>query len=110
MKKLLQICFVLTIVCTNLSVYSQGSFWRVLGNAFTTPVNFIGTTDNQPLSFRTNQLANPATKMIILGDGLGTGGHVGIGLNHNPANDILDLLPDPAFPRTGLGMNNLTVL
>ena len=33
---------------------SSGSGWLLTGNAGTTSSNFIGTTDNQPLSFRVN--------------------------------------------------------
>ncbi|MCO6466829.1 MAG: hypothetical protein J5I53_09460, partial [Bradyrhizobiaceae bacterium] len=37
------------------ATYLNGSFWSVLGNAGTNPAtNFIGTTDAQPLVFRTN--------------------------------------------------------
>ncbi|MBL7929415.1 MAG: hypothetical protein JNL47_08130 [Bacteroidia bacterium] len=39
-----------------------------------------------------------------------TPGHIGIGLNHMPGNDILDVLPDANFPNTGIGINNETVL
>ena len=47
--------------------------WSILGNAGTNPaVNFVGTTDNQALRFRTNNIA----RMAILGNG-----RVGIGLN-----------------------------
>jgi hypothetical protein len=35
-------------------------------------------------------------------------GHVGIGLNFNPGNDVLDILPDVL--NTGYGINNQTVL
>ncbi len=39
---------------------------------------------------------------------LGTNGHVGIGLNHSPGDDVLDILP--IVPNTGYGINHVTVL
>src|SRR6185503_16831217 len=33
-----------------------GSFWRLDGNAATTSANFLGTTDDQPLELRVNNL------------------------------------------------------
>ncbi|AWG24481.1 beta strand repeat-containing protein [Flavobacterium kingsejongi] len=44
--------------------------WSLAGNAGTAAANFLGTTDNQPLRFRTNN----TEKMTILGNG-----NVGIG-------------------------------
>ncbi len=35
-------------------------------------------------------------------------GHVGIGWNHSPGDDVLDILPD--VPNTGYGINHVTVL
>ena len=52
-------------------VWTAGDYWSLLGNAATSPaVNFIGTTDNQPLVVRTNGVE----RMRVLGNGL-----VGIG-------------------------------
>lgn len=49
----------------------QGNDWTLTGNAGTTPTtNFIGTTDNQPLSVKTNN----TEQMRVL-----TNGNVGIG-------------------------------
>lgn len=44
--------------------------WNVVGNAGTNNTKFLGTTDNQPLRFRTNN----TEKMII-----DTAGNIGIG-------------------------------
>ena len=50
---------------------SNGTFWNLLGNAGTSPAtNFLGTTDNNDLVFRTNN----TEKMRVL-----TNGNVGIG-------------------------------
>ncbi len=46
---------------------------------------------------------NGAQRATILNNG-----HVGIGLNHSPGNDVLDILPD--VPNTGYGINHVTVL
>jgi hypothetical protein len=64
--------------------------------------------NNRPIRFYTN--AGNGTflnqRMIIDADP----GHIGIGLNHLPGNDVLDILPDVNFPNTGIGINNETVL
>lgn len=51
---------------------AAGNSWSVNGNAGTLPAsNFIGTTDNQPLKFRVNNLAageiNPASANVAFG-------------------------------------------
>jgi hypothetical protein len=86
-----------------LSAISNAQSWNLTGNTATNPVNhFVGTTDNNPLQFGTN---NTFPQMI-----LNTNSHIGIGLNHLPGNDVLDILPDANFPNTGIGINNETVL
>ncbi len=50
----LKIVALLFISLFSLSVYSQN--WLTAGNSGTTSSNFIGTTDNQPLLFRTNNI------------------------------------------------------
>jgi hypothetical protein len=51
----------------------KGNFWNILGNTNTNPtINFLGTTDNQRLVFRTNNIE----KMTVLPNG-----NVGIGTN-----------------------------
>jgi hypothetical protein len=81
-------------------VWTGGDFWSLLGNAATNPaVNFVGTSDNQPLVVRTNN----AERMRVA-----AGGNVGIGtlgpaapLHVNQgANDGTDVLvTSPEFAR-----------
>ena len=81
-------------------VWTAGDYWSLLGNAATNPaVNFIGTTDGQPLVVRTNN----AERMRVTSNGLvgiGTPGpqtplHVNQG-----ANDSTDVLvTSPQFAR-----------
>jgi len=72
-SKLLFIAVVLLL--TNNSVFPMGPAWFTGGNNSTSPaINFLGTTDQQPLVIRTNNFE----RMRIL-DGPATGGFVGIG-------------------------------
>ena len=81
-------------------VWTGGDYWALLGNAGTNPaVNFVGTSDNQPLAVRTNN----AERMRVA-----AGGNVGIGtlgpaapLHVNQgANDGTDVLvTSPEFAR-----------
>ena len=58
------------ICCTHNETFSQTD-WHITGNAATNAAtNFVGTTDNKPLSFRTNN----AVRMRI-----NTNGNIGIG-------------------------------
>jgi hypothetical protein len=41
---------------TTLGGLGANQFWKTAGNAATTPANFVGTTDNQPLELRVNGL------------------------------------------------------
>lgn len=51
---------------------ANGVFWKILGNAGTNPANnFVGTTDNQPLVFRTNNAERARVSAT---------GNVGIGI------------------------------
>jgi hypothetical protein len=69
-KTKLIICIILSITIYS-SLYSQSS-WELTGNAgTTTSTNFLGTTDNKPLIFRTKDIA----RMRIT-----SAGSVGIGL------------------------------
>ncbi len=80
--------------------WTGGDYWALLGNAGTNPaVNFLGTSDNQPLVVRTNN----AERMRVA-----AGGNVGIGtlgpqtpLHVNQgANDGTDVLvTSPEFAR-----------
>jgi hypothetical protein len=60
-------------------VWTGGDFWSLLGNAATNPaVNFVGTSDNQPLAVRTNNVERIRVT---------SSGQVGIGLT-NPADQL----------------------
>ncbi len=71
-------------------VWTGGDYWSLLGNAATNPaVNFLGTSDNQPLAVRTNNverlrvtssgqvgigLANPVDQLSVRNTGAGRAG------------------------------------
>ena len=55
MKNILLLLLSGMYTCNSLA---QDSAWLLLGNAGTTNVNFIGTTDNRSLFFRVNDLAS----------------------------------------------------
>lgn len=58
---------------------TNGSGWSLSGNSGTNPLtNFIGTTDNQPLLFKTNSTENLRISQV---------GHVGINTN-NPLTSL----------------------
>ncbi|MCA9870977.1 MAG: hypothetical protein KC487_11460, partial [Anaerolineae bacterium] len=60
-------------------VWTAGDYWSLIGNAATNPaVNFLGTTDNQPLVVRTNN----TERMRVTSSGL-----VGIGVA-NPTDQL----------------------
>ncbi|MCX8111693.1 MAG: hypothetical protein N3E49_00625 [Bacteroidia bacterium] len=64
--------------------------WRLTGNAGTAPSsNFLGTTDNQPLAFRTNN----SERMRLLTDG-----RIWIGTTSDltPSNNVLNVRSDDA--------------
>lgn len=60
----------------NSSTSSSSTFWSLDGNSRTTTANFIGTTDNAPLRFRTNNIE----RLRITANGW-----VGIGTNNPTA-------------------------
>jgi hypothetical protein len=60
-------------------MWTGGDFWSLLGNAGANPaLNFIGTSDNQPLAVRTNNVERVRVT---------TSGQVGIGLS-NPTDQL----------------------
>jgi hypothetical protein len=72
--KILNLKTMLVVACSlvTISVFSQGTQWRLLGNInVTAGTNFLGTTNAQPVDFRTNN----TQRMRIDG----TTGFVGIG-------------------------------
>lgn len=81
-------------------VWTGGDFWSLLGNAATNPaVNYVGTSDNQPLVVRTNN----AERMRVA-----PGGNVGIGtpgpvaplhVNQGPNDGTDVLVTSPEFAR-----------
>lgn len=76
MKKM-KCYFILGCMVLGANSFGQGSFWLLNGNAGTNPANqFVGTTDNNRLVFRTNN----AERATIL-----TNGNVGIGTNNPQA-------------------------
>jgi hypothetical protein len=85
-------------------VWTGGDFWSLTGNLGTNPaVNFVGTSDNQPLVVRTNN----AERMRVT-----SGGQVGIGLT-NPADQLSVRntgLGRAGFFQTDNGANNAAAL
>ncbi|MCX7651874.1 MAG: hypothetical protein N2200_03290 [Bacteroidia bacterium] len=74
----------------NLTFGADETDWRLLGNVGTTPAShFLGTTDNQPLVFRTNS----SERMRLLTDG-----RIWIGTTADltPNNNILNIRSDDA--------------
>ena len=63
---------------------------------------------DQPIHFYTNAGAGTFNYQRMIIDK--SPGHIGIGLNFTPGNDVLDILPDINFPNTGIGINHQTVL
>lgn len=48
---------ILTIGGAGIPVWSNANFWNLTGNSGTNPsINFVGTTDNQPIVFRANNI------------------------------------------------------
>jgi len=62
MKKIIFLFFFGALI---IGSYAQSSYWNLTGNAGTTTSHFLGTTDNNPLIFRTNNVE----RMRILPDG-----------------------------------------
>src|SRR6187551_1130225 len=70
-KQILQLSFMILIALTTFSFNANTQYWRLKGNAGTDlNVNFLGTTDKQPLLFKTGGVE----RMRILSNG-----KVGIG-------------------------------
>ncbi|CAN5242746.1 hypothetical protein BH09BAC2_BH09BAC2_22530 [soil metagenome] len=90
---------------------TTGTAWNLTGNAGTNPaVNFLGTTDNQKLIFRQNNIQAGILSGVSVGWGVntlvqeGTGGNnVGIG------NNVLASSLTTGYSNVAIGTNALTV-
>lgn len=88
-----------TPIWSTLSTAVSGSFWSIAGNSGTTAAaNFIGTTDNNGLSFRTNN----AIRMSV-----GATGNIGIGITA-PSARLHVFAPAGTNPLTLIGVTNGT--
>jgi hypothetical protein len=82
----------------NLSLYVPNNVWRLNGNTGTNPaVNFLGTTDNNRLVLKTNNIQ----RMSVLADGT-----VNIGPDDNATQPLFRVYPNGDF--TAKATNNLT--
>ncbi|MBL7928705.1 MAG: tail fiber domain-containing protein [Bacteroidia bacterium] len=110
-------------ICVSIMCFAQFAICQVSNptNTFNLLIEYVGwditpgSPDlnikhelNQPIHFYTNAGNSTFNNQRMIIDA--NPGHVGIGLNHVPGNDILDILPDVNFPNTGIGINNETVL
>ncbi len=77
--KVLQLCAVTCFFLLSVNVPAQ--YWRLSGNAATTSANFLGTTDNQPIQFKTNNILRMVIKNM---------GAVGIGTSYTPGKFNID--------------------
>lgn len=81
-----------------LQPYNGGDDWHLLGNAGTNPaVNFVGTTDNQDLVFRTNGVENAR---------INTSGNVDIGASLDDARVYARILNTDLTTHYGLYVYN----
>jgi len=70
-KNILQLSLLTFIALATISIRTNAQYWKLKGNAGTNPTaNFVGTTDRQPLAFRTDGIE----RMRIL-----LNGKIGIG-------------------------------
>lgn len=94
---------------TPASTFTAGGDWHLLGNAGTNPAtNFIGTTDNQPLNFRVNNIKsgtiNQLTGDVYLGQSAGlnpASGGFNTGMGHHALEN------NTGTHNTALGSNAL---
>lgn len=78
------------------------SSWRLIGNSGTSPAtNFIGTTDNQPLAFRTFN-----TEKMRLVNGNLNNGLLGVGMPYLPAATLTSIDPYATIMALGNGAND----
>ena len=89
--------FAIGLLCSaSASSFSQGNNWRINGNNNTNPINnFLGTTNNQALSIRTND----TQRMHINANTGATSGFVGI----NETNPLFPLHVQGTGTATGSG-------
>src|SRR5688572_14240082 len=98
-----------------ISITTQISGWQTGGNSGTNPsFNFIGTTDNQPLSFRVNnetagKIDGPSTQNLYLGYQAGqfnTSGSLNTGLGFSALRNNTTGTSNTAFGVQSLYSNN----
>src|SRR5688500_10614924 len=63
-----QLFFLVALSACDVVCLAQDSVWRLAGNAGTTNSHFIGTTDNRPLLFRTNNVPSGRIDAAIVGN------------------------------------------
>jgi endosialidase-like protein len=79
-RQSLQLCALILIALTTISLKSYSQYWKLKGNAGTKPAtNFVGTTDSKPLLFRTNNVEAMR---------ISAGGNVGIGVTVAPVSKL----------------------
>ncbi len=91
-----------------------GSFWKVAGNGGTTAgVNFVGTTDNQPLELKVNgqralRLEPTSTPNFIAGSSANYASNaVGVSIGGGTGNGVYQFFNAPDFTTIGGGMANV---
>ena len=101
---------------------ANGIFWGLTGNSETNPTtNFIGTTDNQPLAIRTNNLervrilnngnvgigkTNPTALLDVNGDAIINGHPIGRGLGNSIFNVVFG---NGSFSTNTSGIQNVVI-
>jgi trimeric autotransporter adhesin len=94
-----------TYVCNGLAATAT-SFWNIDGNAGTSAINFIGTTDAQPLKFKIN---NSTAGEINDGNNTTLGYFAGAAMASNSSTGIgaFSLANTTGYQNTGVGFSTL---